>query len=151
MASANEAGVLRIVAESPEGHQIVTHTYRSDGFINAGKSPDGVLANLTRDKWAFIPKADYPVLSGGWRIRLLFKLDAQDGLDASDGVIQIPLTVKGQGIQFLSAADLGHTVDFPASTTLGTWHELGTGYTVPNGQQVKIGGDYGVISVEDDG
>lgn len=150
MASVTEAGEIRIVAESPEGHQITTHRYRSDGFINAGGAPDGVLANKTRDKWAFIPKNDSVILSGGWKVRLYFKFDSADGLDASDCVIQIPLTVKGGGIRYLNASDLGFTNDIPASTPAGQWIELGTGYTVPNGEFVKIGGDYGVIAIEDD-
>jgi len=48
MASANEPGLLKIVAER-SGVERTLWQGRSDGPVNAGKSPDGVLANLTAD------------------------------------------------------------------------------------------------------
>lgn len=150
MVSANEPGVIRIYAVSPEGQKIKTHEYRSDGPINAGKSPDGVLANLTADKHLYMPKFDGVVLTGGWKVVLGFTFDAADGLDVSDGFIQIPLTVQNGGVKYLNATDLGNTTDIPAATPAGAEIQLGAGYTIPNGQRVKIGGGSAVISVEDD-
>lgn len=150
MASATENGELRIYAVSPEGQRILTHRYRNGGAISAGGSPDGVLANKTQDKWVFIPKADYPVLTGGWKVQLFIVLDASDGLDASDSYIEIPLTIRGGGIKYLNATDLGYTTDYPANSPAGVELPLGAGYTIPDGQEAKIGGDHGVISIEDD-
>jgi hypothetical protein len=149
MSSANEAGQLRVVAITPQGQEVIVHTYRSDGPINAGKSPDGVLANLTIDKWMHMPVGG-PVLSTGWRVGIRFKLDATDGLDVSDGVIQFPLTFDDGSQRYLNAADIGNTTDFPAATPAGTWLALGTDYAVPAGTRCKIGGGPAVISVEDD-
>lgn len=149
MASANEPGVVRIVAITPTGQEIVVYEDRSDGPLNAGKSPDGVLANLTADKWLFLQRGG-PVLSGGWKIGLRFKLDAADGLDVSDGVTMIPVT-RDDGTKFvLNNTDLGNTTDLPAATTAGAWHALGTDYTVPNGVRCMIGGGPVVVSIEDD-
>ena len=148
MASANEPGTVKIFAVPPSGSPIVTHQWRSDGFINAGKSPDGVLANLTRDKWAFINKVDNVILTGGWKVVLSFTPDATDGIDVSDCVIQIPITIAGGGIKVLNAADLTITTDLTPIADVET--NMGVGYTIPDGQRVKIGGDYGVISIEDD-
>lgn len=149
MASAILKGDIRLVAESPEGKQNPDFKYRTNSVIAAGGSPDGVLANTTRDKWAFIPLGQ-SILTGGWKVKLQLKMDTADGSDASDCVIQIPLTIRNGGIKVLDGAnDLGYTVDLPAATS-ANWVDLGTGYTIPNGQVCKIGGDYGVISIQDD-
>jgi hypothetical protein len=153
MASANEPADIRIVAEDPFGNQYVVHTARSDGAINAGKSPDGVLANLTHDKQVKLPVGG-PVLVGGWKVRLLVNLDATDGLDVSDGVFQVAVTDATGAERQLSASDLGITTDFPAASPASSWLELGSGYTVPNGQRLRIGSlsltTPTVVSVEDD-
>lgn len=149
MASSIEVGVLKIYAVSPTGQRFQTHTYQNGGAISAGASPDGVLANKTADKWMFIPKSPV-LLSGGWKVVLTLTMAAADGLDASDSYIEIPLTVKGQGVRMLTAADLGYTTDVPAATLANIPVQLGTGYTIPQGQFAKIGGAKGVISIEDD-
>jgi hypothetical protein len=149
MSSANEPGQLYIVAISPQGQELVVASQRSDGPINAGKSPDGVLANLTIDKWMNLPRGG-PVLSGGWKVGIRFKMDAVDGLDASDCVIQIPLTFDDGSTRTLNATDLGFTVDIPAATPAGVMLPLGTDYTIPNGLRAKIGGGPVVVSIEDD-
>ena len=89
-------------------------------------------------------------MSGGWKVRVLASLDAADGVDASDCVIQIPLTHDDGTIRTISASDLVFTTDLPAGTLAGNWIELGTGYTIPDGVRAKIGGGPIVISLEDD-
>lgn len=149
MASANEPGVLRIVCEKSDGTQKIAYQVRSDSAVNAGKSPDGVLANLTADKQLFIPYVG-PILSAGMKVHLFFKFDATDGLDASDGVYQIPFW-EDNNYKQLNATDLGFTTDLPASTPAGYWIELGSGYTIPaNVQSARIGNGNIVLSVEDD-
>lgn len=153
MASANEPAELRIVAEDPFGNQVVCHKFRSDSAVNAGKSPDGVLANLTTDKQMKVGLAG-PVLTGGWRVRLFAKLDAADGIDVSDGVFQIPVTYADGSERVLSAADIGATTDLPAATPASSWVELGTGYLVPDGVRIRVGSNTMltpiVLSLEDD-
>lgn len=131
----------------------ICHQARSDGAINAGKSPDGVLANLTYDKQVKVPVGG-PVLEGGWKVRILAKLDAADGLDVSDGVYQVAITQDNGVEKQLSASDLGITVDHPAGTIASVWHELGSGWTVPQGERYRIGSHSmntpTVISIEDD-
>jgi hypothetical protein len=149
MASANEAGNLYVMAVSPEGQKIPVFVARNGGAISAGKSPDGVLANLTFDKWIFMPLSNVE-LTGGWKVQLILNMDATDGLDASDSYIDLPISIAGQGIRHLSAADLGYTTDYPAATPAACDISLGAGYTIPNGQRVRIGGDRCAISIEDD-
>jgi len=150
MASATEAGVLKIYAISPEGQRILTHQYQNGGSISAGGSPDGVLANLTADKHVFIPKNDSVVLTGGWKVALTLTMDASDGLDCSDGRMALPLTIRGAGVKLLSLADIQFTSDYPAASLAGVELPLGAGYTIPDGQYAKIGGATGYISIEDD-
>ena len=80
MVSANEAGELKIVCERSDGRTKTAWSGRSDGTINAGKSPDGVLANLTADKHVFVGYMG-PTLAGGDIVRIMFKPDATDGLE----------------------------------------------------------------------
>ena len=153
MASANEPADLKIVVEKPSGDQYICHKFRSDGAINAGKSPDGVLANLTHDKQVKIGLGG-PVAQGGDRIRLFASLDASDGIDASDCVVQIAITEDNGSERQLSSNDIGFTVDLPAATPAGNWVELGTGYLVPDGMRFRVGSAKlatpTVISLEDD-
>ena len=153
MASANEPAALKIVVEDPQGNQQVAWEGRSDSFINAGKSPDGVLANLTVDKQGVIPLGK-PIAFPDYVIRLFAKLDAADGLDVSDGVIQICVTQSNGVERQLNATDISYTTDYPAATVAGTWLEMGKGYTVPAGQKLRVGSITGktpsVISIEDD-
>src|SRR4030042_2174123 len=125
MASANEAGVIRVVCKRA-GNEKVALQFRSDSPINAGKSPDGVLANLTIDKWMRIGFSG-PQMTGGDKILLRFAFDGTDGLDVSDGVINIPYWEDGV-FRPLTNADFVNTTDIPAAS-LGE-ATLGTGYIV---------------------
>jgi len=153
MASANEPADMKIVIEDPQGNQKICHKFRSDSAINAGKSPDGVLANLTHDKQVKLSTAAH-VAKGGDRIRLFFSLDAADGIDVSDGIIQIAVTYDDGTEATLSAADIGFETDYPAGTLAGCWTEAGTGYLVPDGVRLRVGSNSmqtpTVISLEDD-
>jgi len=149
MASANEPGLIEVrVDRSGLGEKLLGR-WRSDTNINAGKSPDGVLANLTVDKQLYIPFSG-PMLKAGDIVRIYFKPDAADGLDVSDGVYLLPYWENGAYRQ-LNATDLGITTDLPAGTLAGNWVALGAGYTIPNSvQSARFGNGSIVISVEDD-
>lgn len=159
MASANEPGIIQVAVERAGKGLIPVFTFRSDSPINAGKSPDGVLANLTADKQIKVAK-DPRTIRRGDIIRLMFKPDASDGiefnldyelsyLNASDCVIQIPYYENG-GRRDLNAADFTFTTDLNALLA-GGWVELGTGYTVPNNvDYAHLGGGEIVLSIEDD-
>ena len=151
MASAIQAGNLRLYAVSPIGQKVLAYSARNGGTISAGGSPDGVLANLTADKWDYIPKFNV-VLSGGWKVFLTLEMDAADGCDASDSVIEIPLTLSDGSVKRINATDLGYTVDYPAATAAAVELPLGAGYTIPNGVFCKIGSNLmkGVISIQND-
>lgn len=149
MASSNEAGVIEVRAERSGSGEKVLLRVRSDSNINAGKSPDGVLANLTVDKQVYLPLSTLQ-LRGGDKIILYFKPDAADGIDVSDGVYFLPYWEDGI-LRQLNATDLGITTDLPAGTLAGNWVALGTGYTIPNNvRSARFGGGSCVISVEDD-
>lgn len=153
MASANEPADLKIVIEDAFGNQQVCHKFRSDSAVNAGKSPDGILANLTHDKQMKVPTAP-PIGKGGDRVRIFASLDAADGIDASDCVIQVPVTYADGTEKSLSASDFGFTTDLPAATPAGNLVELGTGYLIPDGVRLRVGSASMlspiVISLEDD-
>lgn len=149
MASANFPGLIEVRVERSGMGEKPVITERSDGPINAGKSPDGVLANLTADKQMFIPFVG-PVLRAGDIIRLYFKPDSADGSDVSDCVFQIPYWEDGIK-KTLNASKLGITTDIPAGTLADRWVEYGTGYTIPsNVKSARLGNGRIVISIEND-
>lgn len=152
MASATKAGNLRLYAVAPTGERVLAWQGRNGGAISAGGSPDAVLANKTADKWDFIPKFDGAILSGGWKVMLTLEMDAADGLDASDSVVEIALTLSTGTVKRLNTADLGYTVDYPAATSASVELPMGAGYSIPNGVFAKIGSNIvkSVISIEDD-
>jgi len=149
MASANEAGIIEVrVSRSGKGEKVLLRI-RSDSNINAGKSPDGVLANLTVDKQVYLPLSSIG-LTAGDKIVVYFKPDSADGIDVSDGVYLLPYWEDGDFKQ-LNATDLGITTDLPAGTLAGNWVAMGAGYTIPsNVGLARFGGGSCVISVEDD-
>jgi len=158
MTSANEPALLKCVVEDAVGNQFVAWRQRSDGAINAGKSPDGVLANLTIDKQVKLGMSG-PIAKGGSKIRLFATLDAADGIDASDCVVQIAVTEvtpDGRPIseRQLSASEIQFSTDLPAATVAGALVELGKGFTVPDGVYMRVGSASfstpTVVSLEDD-
>ena len=147
MASVTEPGDIRIVVDR-QGHQKVLWAGRSDGPVNAGGAPDGVLANKTVDKMLKIPVHPQR-LKGGDVIRILFKSDAADGLDASDCVFIVPIIEDGVAKQ-LNTSDFGFTNDI-ATLPASSWVELGSGYTIPSNVSIaQFGGGPLVIAIEDD-
>jgi hypothetical protein len=149
MASATQAGTLRVYATEPNGHRHLVYQFRNGGAISAGGSPDGVLANKTVDTQVFVPKK-LPLMAGGWKVQMTLALDATDGLDASDSYIELPVSIQGAGVRHLNAADLGYTVDYPAASPAGVELPIGPGHSIPNGEIAVIGGAHCVISIEND-
>ncbi len=149
MASAVVVGgaLFKIYAVNPMGSRNLVAQGETT-YWGAGKSPDGVIAN-SPEKWAYIPLSPL-VLTGGWKVLPTVTIHVTaDGMDVSDGAWQIPVTIKGVGLRHLSVTDCGGA-DLAASTTIGVEHDLGTGYTVPQGQELRIGGGKIFMSAEDD-
>jgi len=76
-------------------------------------------------------------------------LKVADGADASDSIWNIPIKRNGQ-LEYLGTADFGYTSDLPASSVISVEHQLGAGYTVPQGDVVQLGGGKFFISWEND-
>jgi len=150
MASANCGGTLKIYAVSPSGQRILTHQYENGGVISAGGSPDGVPASKTADLMLYMNRYDGITLTGGWKVVLTVTLKTSDGLDASDSWINLPISVRGAGVQTLTSSELAYSVDYPASSPISVELPIGAGYTIPNGQEVRIGGAPAMISIEND-
>ena len=147
MASAPLTGsTVLIYAKSPEGHKYLV-TKGSTEYFGAGGSPDGVPASKV-DQWVFLPQSKL-TLTGGWKVLVSVILGSADGVDVSDSACQLPIHVRGVGVRHLSSSDLGGQ-DLAAATTTIVEHDFGTGYTVPDGQQVRIGGAKIWFSVEND-
>jgi len=155
MASTNNAAALKVVIEkSGSGDQIKTHDYANTGPVAAGGSPDGVLANQTADKQLIAPASRRGTAEGDDFVRLFYKGDAADGLDASDATILVAVTEDTGSEYQLTSSDFGYTTDYPAATPADQWIEIGSGFQVPKGRRLLMGSASlkmpTVISIEND-
>lgn len=113
-----------------------------------GGSPDGVQATVKSNELPFMP-VNKRILTGGQKILLKAQLTTADGVDASDCVVNFPIIRNGQQ-EFLTATELGFDTDLPAGSLANIEHQLGSGYTIPQGDEVQIGGGNYFISIEND-
>ena len=138
---------IRIYAVSPGGDR-----KRLFQGINEqtgpGGSPDGAQATVKDNELPFMPVNPF-VLKGGDKLMVAGVLKAADGADASDSIFNIPIRRNG-ALEFLSRADIGYTTDIPAASVADVEHQLGAGYTVPEGDNVQLGGGKYFISWEND-
>jgi hypothetical protein len=138
---------IRIYGETPGGK-----SERLFSGINEqtgpGGSPDGAQATVKANELPFMPINNMK-LQGGDKLVLKGIMKTADGADASDSIINVPIMRNGN-LEYLSAADFGYTTDLPASSVANVEHQLGAGYTVPQGDIVQLGGGTYFISWEDD-
>tara|TARA_Y100000310_G_scaffold337170_1_gene423566 strand:+ start:3629 stop:4081 length:453 start_codon:yes stop_codon:yes gene_type:complete len=113
-----------------------------------GGSPDGAQATVKANELPFMPVHPFK-LKGGDILLMVGVMKTADGADASDSVMNVPIRRNG-ALEYLSVADLGYTTDLPASSVVDVEHQLGAGYTVPEGDVVQLGGGTYFISWEDD-
>ena len=113
-----------------------------------GGSPDGVQATVKANELPFMP-VQPTVLHGGSKLVIYGTMTAADGADASDAVMNVPIHRNGN-LEWLSVADFGYTTDLPAASLASVEHQLGAGYTIPQGDKVQLGGGNFFISWEND-
>jgi hypothetical protein len=113
-----------------------------------GGSPDGAQATVKDNELPYMP-LNPTVLTGGDKLVIFGVMKTADGADASDSIFNVPIMRNG-GLEYLSRADLGYNTDLPASSVVNVEHQLGSGYTVPEGDRIQLGGGKYFISWEDD-
>lgn len=138
---------IRIYAVNPNGDKRRLFQGVNEQTGPAG-SPDGVQATVKDNELPFMPVHPF-VLKGGDKLVVYGVMKVADGGDASDSVMNIPIHRNG-ALEFLTVADIGYTSDIPASSVISVEHQLGAGYTVPEGDKVQLGGGKYFISWEDD-
>lgn len=149
MASDQNIGAqVIIMAEAPNGDRKKIFSGVNEQ-VGPGGSPDGVQATVKDNELPFMPLNNFPIPSG-WKIIGVVQLTTADGVDASDCVFNLPVRDQTGAQRYLTTADLGITTDLPASTTANVKHDLGAGYTVPDGQTLFLGGGKYFLSVEND-
>ena len=136
---------IRIYAVSPGGDR-----KRLFQGINEqtgpGGSQDGAQATVKDNELPFMPVHPF-VLKGGDKLTVYGVMKVADGADASDSIFNIPIRRNG-ALEFLSRADVGYTSDIPAASVADVEHQLGAGYTVPEGDNIQLGGGKYFISWE---
>lgn len=139
--------ILKIYGVAPSGKKTPLFQGVNEQTGPAG-SPEGVQATVKDNELPFMPINPIE-LSGGDKIVLFAVLKTADGLDASDSVFNVPIKRNG-ALEFLSTADFGYTTDYPASSPADVELQLGSGYTVPEGDKVLLGGAKYFMSLEND-
>jgi len=138
---------IRIYAQSPGGRKVRLFQGVNEQ-TGPGGSPDGAQATVKANELPHMPVHPF-VLKGGDKLVVYGVMKAADGADASDSVMNIPIRRNG-ALEYLSVADIGYTSDIPASSVADVEHQLGAGYTVPEGDKVQLGGGTYFISWEND-
>ncbi len=138
---------IRIYAVSPAGDKkrLFSGVNEQTG---PGGSPDGVQATVKANELPVMAVNRF-VLRGGDKLIAYGVMTAADGADASDSVFNIPIIRNGRQ-EYLSTSDIGYATDLPASSVADVEHQLGAGYTVPDGDQLLLGGGVYFMSWEDD-
>jgi hypothetical protein len=138
---------IRIYAVSPSGDKkrLFQGVNEQTG---PGGSQDGAQATVKDNELPFMPVNPF-TLKGGDKLIIFGVMKTADGADASDSIFNSPIRRNG-ALEYLSRADVGYTTDLPASSVANVEHQLGSGYTVPEGDQVQLGGGKYFISWEND-
>lgn len=138
---------IRIYAVSPGGDKKRLFQGVNEQ-IGPGGSQDGVQATVKDNELPFMPPHPFK-LTGGWKLVVYGQMTAADGADASDSVFNIPVLRNG-ALEYLTTADIGYTTDLPAASVASVEHQLGAGYTVPQGDVIQLGGGKYFLSWEND-
>jgi len=138
---------LRIYAVNPNGDKKRLFQGINEQTGPAG-SPDGAQATVKDNELPYMPTVPFK-MTGGWRLIVFGVMKTADGADASDSIFNIPIQRNG-ALEYLSQVDVGYTVDLPAASVANVEHQLGTGYTVPQGDMIVLGGGKYFMSWEND-
>lgn len=140
--------VLRVYVKRANGDAIKVFEGQNE-ITGPGGSPDGAIATVKDNELPFMPLSPI-VAEGGDKIVVTGEMTAADGADASDSVFILPVRVIGKGYRNLSTASVGYTVDYPAASPASVELPLGSGYTVPTGERIQVGGAKFFLSWEND-
>jgi len=145
----NPQAKVKLYAVTPDGNE--TRIFQGvNEQTGPGGSPDGVQATVKANELPQMAGKGNVVITGGRILKLKTELVTADGVDASDCVVQVPIFRNGN-VEYLSASDFGFSTDLPAGSLAGINHELGTGYTVPEGDKISLAvGEPYFISIEND-
>jgi hypothetical protein len=138
---------IRIYAVSPNGDRKRLFQGINEQTGPSG-SPDGAQAVVKDNELPFMPVHPF-TLRGGDILMVCGVMKTADGADASDSIFNIPIRRNG-ALEYLSRSDIGYTSDLPASSVANVEHQLGAGYTVPQGDNVQLGGGKYFMSWEND-
>lgn len=147
MASGQLSCANRLYAVRPDGRKFRLFS-ASNNVTGPGGSPDGVQATVKANE---LPEmgVNSLVMSAGTKIVPYVELTASDGMDASDSIWSVPILRNGSP-DYLESADLGITVDLPAAFPVSREVPVGSGYTIPDGDSIQVGGATYFISSEND-
>lgn len=148
MASAQEDGLIKFYLTEPNGNKHLVFQGNVSYLAGAGGAADGALGSVqTTEKWPFAPLSSI-VAKNDWVLEVTFVPVGADGIDVSDSLWNIPITVKGVGMKHLSRGDF--TNPTPADyTTVANIETVVGGYTITEGE-VKFGGGKIWCDMQDD-
>lgn len=147
MASGQLSCVNRLYAVRPDGKKFRLFS-ASNNITGPGGSPDGVQATVKANE---LPEmAVNPLeMNPGTKIVPYVELSVSDGMDVSDSIWSVPILRNGAP-DYLEASDLGMTADLPAGFPVSREVPVGSGYTIPDGDKIQVGGATYFISSEND-
>lgn len=148
MASAQEAGKVRLQWRKPNNQIIPLMEMNVQDLAPEGGAADGALSSVKSvDERMFVPLHGH-VAETDDILEVLFIADGADGIDVSDCIWSIPVTVSGLGMKTLSRGDFANPTPTDYTTVAAIPVVVG-GYKVTEGR-VKFGGGHIYLDMQDD-
>ena len=145
MASAQEAGLVRVYRARPNGDKKLIFQERVERLAPAGGAPDGAAASVATPEKQLTVVSDVTLVNDDILL-VSVELDASDGLDASDCIWAIP-AVTPSGPKTLGRAQFANPT-FADITPAAATETFIAGYKVTEGQ-IKLQGKI-FLDLQDD-
>lgn len=130
MASAQEAGLVRLYRKQPNGNKSLVAQARVEQLAPAGGAPDGAAASVSTPEKLLTINSPVTFVNDDV-LEVTFEADAADGIDVSDSIWSIPL-VTPQGSKAIGRAQFANpaAADF---TTIASTEITVAGYRIVEG------------------
>jgi len=147
MASVQEPGLVRIVAHKPTGEETELYSGTVSVVAPGGGSPDGAGSSTPKINERLHVPVHPAILRNDDIIYIEFTADGADGIDVSDSLWAIPLTVRGS-VKHIARGDFAN----PAAADYTTVAAIPTrvaGYKIVEGP-CQFGGGSIYVDFQDD-
>ena len=149
MASVQEPCTVAFYAKEPSGNKHLLFSSDVTVLATGGGAPDAAATSTTKmNERLFVQRVDRVTLLNDWILEVEVTAVGADGIDVSDSIWSIPITVQGKGVKYLSQADFANPAAADWTTVAGI-PTVAAGYKITEGR-VRFGGGAIYCDIQDD-